>query len=173
MSFLEIAKKRYSCRKYSSQKIEKEKLLEILEAGRVAPSAANYQPWIYIVIDEEPMLGKIRSCYHRDWFDTAPCIIILCGDHNQAWKRQDGKDHCDIDIAIAADHMTLAATDAGLATCWVCNFDPVKTRQTLSLPENIEPVVMLPLGYPEDSVDTNRHLTKRKLLDEIVRFNGY
>ena len=119
------------------------------------------------------MLGKIRSCYHRDWFDTAPCIIILCGDHNQAWKRQDGKDHCDIDIAIAADHMTLAATDAGIATCWVCNFDPVKTRQTLSLPENIEPVVMLPLGYPEDSVDTNRHLTKRKPLDEIVRFNGY
>lgn len=171
MSFVQLAKKRYSYRKYSPQKIEKEKLLEVLEAGRIAPSAVNYQPWYFLVFDEGPMLDKIKKCYHREWINPAPCIILLCGDHSQSWVRQDKKDHCDIDVSITSDHMTLAATDLGLATCWVCNFDPLKIKTLLKLPATIEPLVMLPIGYPLDETDEDRHLSKRKPINEIVKFN--
>ncbi|MBN1181336.1 MAG: nitroreductase family protein [Bacteroidales bacterium] len=173
MEFNKLAKSRYSCRKFSSRKIDKDTLLQVLEAGRIAPSAVNYQPWHFIVFDEEPYLSGIKECYHREWLRTAPIVILLCSDHNKSWKRSDGKDHADIDIAIATDHMTLAATNLGLATCWVCNFDPVKIMKLLNLPKHIEPIVMLPLGYPEDECDINRHLSKRKPLDEIVFFNSF
>ena len=173
MKFNQLAKSRYSCRKYSSQKVDKEILIEILEAGRIAPSAVNYQPWYFIVFDEEPHLSNIKDCYHREWINSAPVVILLCCDHNKSWKRTDGKDHGDIDISIAADHITLAATSLGLATCWVCNFDPIKIMNYLYLAKNIEPLVMLPLGYPEDECDIDRHLTKRKPLNEVVFFNGF
>jgi len=169
--FLELAKNRYSCRNYDIRKIEKEKLELVLEAGRVAPSAVNYQPWHLIVIREKNNLERIHHVYHREWFRTAPCVIVICGDHKQSWKRpKDGKDHCDIDVAITADHMTLQATELGLATCWICNFDKDKTIETLNLPDHLEPAVLLPLGYPLDQADPERHGEKRKRLEEIVSF---
>jgi len=170
MIFLELAKHRYSSRKYDSRPVEQEKLEMVLEAGRVAPSAVNFQPWHFFVIQEEKWLKKIYEVYHREWFRTAPCVIILAGDHKQSWKRQDGKDHCDIDVAIACDHMTLQATELGLATCWICNFDKEKTIKTLDLPDQLEPVVIIPLGYPLDEADPNRHGEKRKALTEIVSY---
>ncbi len=172
MNFIELAKQRYSSRKYKNQQVEDEKLNIVLEAGRIAPSAANYQPWIFIVVKDEN-IEKLRACYHREWFMTAPMYIVICINHNQSWKRKDGKDHADIDAAIAADHMTLAATDIGLATCWVCNFEKDKLIETLNLPVEIEPVVILSLGYPADNLDANRHQTKRKKLEEIVYHEKY
>jgi len=172
MNFIELAKQRYSSRKYKSQLVDDEKLKIVLEAGRIAPSAANLQPWIFIVVKAEN-IENLRSCYVREWFDTAPMYIVLCGDHTKSWKRKEGKDHADIDIAIAADHMTLAATDIGLATCWVCNFDKEKLSKVLSLPAEIEPIVILPLGYPDDETDVNRHQTKRKRLEDIVFYEKF
>ncbi|MBL7103536.1 MAG: nitroreductase family protein [Bacteroidales bacterium] len=169
MSFLELAKKRFSVRKYKPDSIPEEDLLYILEAGRVAPSAVNYQPWYFIVIKDEKNRKKVNELYHRDWFGQAPVVIILVADHSQTWKRSvDRKDHADIDVAIAADHITLAAADRGLGTCWVCNFDKEKTIKMFNLPDYIEPVVLLPLGYPAEQADTDRHSHKRKPLDEIV-----
>jgi len=172
MNFIELAKQRYSSRKYKNQPVEDEKLNIVLEAGRIAPSAANYQPWIFIVVKGDN-IENLRTCYVRDWFMTAPMYLVLCANHNQSWKRKDGKDHADIDLAIAADHMTLAATDIGLATCWVCNFDKDKLVETLNLPVEIEPVIILSLGYPADNLDINRHLTKRKKLEDIVFYEKY
>ncbi len=172
MNFIELAKQRYSSRKYKSEPVEEEKLKTVLEAGRIAPSAANYQPWIFIVVKGNN-IENLRSCYTRDWFITAPMYVVLCANHNQSWKRKDGKDHADIDLAIAADHMTLAATDIGLATCWVCNFDNEKLIETLDLPTEIEPIVILSLGYPADHFDINRHQSKRKNLDDIVYYEKY
>ena len=170
ISFIEIARRRYSCRKYKSTAVEAEKLEMVLEAGRVAPSAVNNQPWHFYVITERADLERTHEVYHREWFRTAPCVIILCGNHNQAWKRKDGKDHTDVDVAIATDHMTLQATELGLATCWICNFDPEKTRELLQLPEHMEPVVILSLGYPLDEADPQRHSDKRKAMAEIVSY---
>jgi nitroreductase len=168
--FLELAKNRYSCRKYDSRPVEAEKLELILEAGRLAPSAANYQPWYFFILTEADSLAKIHQVYHREWFRSAPTVIVICGDHHAAWKRSDGKDHCDIDVAITTDHMTLQATELGLATCWICNFDAMKTSELLKLPDHMEPVVLMPVGYPLDRVDPDRHIKKRKPLSEIISY---
>ena len=97
---------------------------------------------------------------------------MLIGDHRQGWKRSDGKDHTDIDIAIIADHITLAAAEQGLGTCWICNFEVAKCSAVLNLPDHLEPVAFLSLGYPADSTDqTSRHL-KRKAFEEIIKFDN-
>lgn len=168
MNFLELAKNRFSVRKYKSDPVSQEDLLYVLEAGRIAPSAVNYQPWQFLVVQEKENLEKLYGLYHREWFQEAPVVIIILADLNQSWKRSEGKDHADIDAAIAADHMTLAATDRGLGTCWVCNFDKQKTIDALNLPDHLEPVVFLPLGYPDQDTKINRHGEKRKPLDKIV-----
>jgi len=168
--FLELAKNRYSCRKYDPRPVEAHKLELVLQAGRIAPSAVNFQPWHFYVFQGSGQLERVRAVYHREWFRSAPCVIVICGDHSQSWRRKDGKDHCDIDAAITTDHMTLQATELGLATCWICNFDPAATRELLKLPEHMEPVVILSLGYPLDKVDPDRHGEKRKPLSEIVTY---
>lgn len=173
MNFLELAKSRFSVRNYKPEQVKEEDLQYVLEAGRVAPSAVNYQPWEFLVIREKEGLEKAHKVYHREWFREAPVVIILLGNHNQGWKRADTKDHTDIDVAIAADHMTLAATDRGLGTCWVCNFEKDKTKKLFDLPEHIEPIVILPLGYPNSSTDIKRHTDKRKPINEIIRWEKY
>ncbi|MDZ7740403.1 MAG: nitroreductase family protein [Bacteroidota bacterium] len=171
MNFLDFAHKRYSCRDYTEKPLARELIEEVLEAGRIAPSAVNYQPWHFIVINEQEMLEKIRGTYARSWFRSAPVVLVLCIDYNVSWKRADGKEHGDIDIAIASDHMTLQATSMGLATCWVCNFDRDKCKEVLKLPEHIEPLVYLPLGYPADEPSANHD--KRKELKDIVHWNKF
>lgn len=173
MNFLELAKSRYSVRNYLAKPVEEEKLNYVLECGRIAPSAANYQPWQIIVIRDGDMKKKIAATYNRKWFAEAPVILVFCGDHSTAWKRADGKVHTDIDIAIIADHMTLASAELGLGTCWICNFDAKACRETLRLPDHVEPIAYLSLGYPDDPKDTySRHLN-RKSLDEIIRYENF
>jgi nitroreductase len=165
MSILDIAKKRYSVRSYLEKEVERDKLVQILEAGRIAPSAVNYQPIHLLVITDQKEKEKVAEAYPRDWFKKAPVIIVACGDHSKSWKRNDGKDHCDIDVAIAIDHMTLAATDLGLGTCWVCAFDAKRCHEILELPENLEVVALLPLGYPTGERSNE---IKRQSLEEFV-----
>jgi nitroreductase len=172
MSFLDLAKSRFSVRKYKSEPVSEEDLNYVLEAGRIAPSAVNYQPWHFLVLRKKESLEKIHQTYNREWFREAPVVIVLLGDHTQGWKRADGKDHTDIDIAIAADHITLAATDRGLGTCWVCNFDKQKTIELFNLPDHFEPIVFLPLGHADVLSDPERHLEKRKPFLDIVSFDS-
>jgi nitroreductase len=173
MSFINIAKNRYSCRNFLDKSISKEILEKIIEAARIAPSARNIQPWYFFVINDRNMLEKIYECYNRDWFKTAPVVIVACGNHSTSWKREDGKDHCDIDIAIAVDHITLAATDMGLGSCWVCRFDAKKCSQILNLPSYVEPIVLIPIGYPADKPDTKRHEFQRVKLSEITNWDYF
>lgn len=171
MKFLDIARKRYSVRKYQDRPVEEEKLLRVLEAARIAPSAKNSQPWKIFVISQKENLEQVWEAYPRPWIREAPVLIVVCGDHRKSWVRSDGKDHSDIDIAIAADHITLAAADEGLGTCWVCAFDKQKCSEVLKLEDHIEPVVFLPLGYPADEGNPDRHDSQRLSLDEIVTFD--
>jgi nitroreductase len=165
MSILDIAQKRYSVRSYLDKEVEKDKLLQVLEAGRIAPSAVNFQPIHLLVITDQKEKEKIAEAYPRDWFKKAPVIIVACGNHSKSWKRNDGKDHCDIDVAIAIDHMTLAATDLGLGTCWVCAFDAKRCHEILQLPENMEVVALLPLGYPSGERSSE---IKRQSMEDFV-----
>jgi nitroreductase len=173
MDFLDLAQRRYSCRKYDSRKVDPAQLALVMEAGRIAPSACNYQPWYFIVVENPDNLAKVKNCYAKSWLESAPMLIVICGDHSRSWKRDDGKDHCDIDIAIAVDHMTLAASSLGLATCWVCKFDAVACSKLLGLPDHIEPMVLLPIGYPADFTDPGRHASLRKTIEEFVRFERW
>lgn len=170
MGFLDVARKRFSARSYLARDVEEEKLLAVLEAARVAPSACNLQPWQIFAVRDIQMKMELYEAYPRDWFKKAPVILVVCSDHTQSWKRYDGKDYSDVDAAIAADHITLAAADLGLGTCWIGAFDAVKCRKALNLPEYIEPVAMLPLGYPAEEVSSQRHNTRRKSLEEIVHW---
>lgn len=173
MDFLSLAKTRCSVRAYQPRPVEEEKLRTVLEAGRIAPSACNLQPWVFIVVRDLEAKARLAEAYPREWMAKAPVVLVLCADHSQSWKRSDGKDHGDVDIAIAADHMTLAAADQGLGTCWICAFDANKCRKALHIPEYIEPVVLLPLGYPEKVSDPDRHLERRKKLEDIVHWDGF
>jgi nitroreductase len=171
-NFLDLAKARYSVRSYLDKPVEQEKLEYVLEAGRIAPSAANFQPWHFIVVQDIALRRKLQCTYNRPWFIQAPVVIVVCGDHKEGWKRADGKDHTDIDIAITVDHMTLAAAEQGLGTCWICNFDAVKGAEILELPPDIEPIVYLPLGYPVANEVPARHL-ERKPMSRIVHYDKF
>ena len=111
MNFLELVKARYSARKYAGRSVEIEKLEYIMECVRLAPSAVNFQPWRFKIVTDEPTLKALQQCYKREWLATAPCIIVACTNHEESWhRRADNKDHADIDIAIAVEHLCLAAT---------------------------------------------------------------
>jgi len=171
MHFNQLLKERYSVRDYKTQKVPQTLLIEVLEAGRMAPSAANKQPWSFILVSDMKVLKELSKSYDRDWFTKAPQVIVICGDHNSSWKRSfDQKDHCDIDAAIAIDHMTLRATELGLGTCWICHFNPEQVKVLLNLPDHLEPIALLPIGYPTNSQPTNK---KRKELAEVAFENSY
>lgn len=165
MNFLELVKQRYSCRAYKPLGVEKEKLDYILECVRLAPSAVNKQPWRFRIVSKEEDKARLQQCYNRDWFKTAPMYVVASVLHDEEWVRSDGKHHGDIDIAIAVEHLCLAATEQGLATCWVCNFDAVLCKELFNLPDNEEPAVLIPLGYAEDEVKPKN----RKPIETIVR----
>jgi nitroreductase len=170
MTFLELAARRCSIRKFRPDPVEQEKLEQVLEAARLAPSACNLQPWTFVVLRDESRRRELSAAFPRDWLSKAPVIVAACCDTKAAWTRhQDGKRHGDVDLAIAVEHMALAAAELGLGCCWVCAFDPAVARKALGLPEGIEPVVLLPLGYPAEEGAPK----KRKPLSEIVRWERY
>ena len=167
MNFLELARKRCSVRQYSDRSVEPEKMDYVLEAARLAPSAVNKQPWRILLIESEEKRQQLQSCYDREWFKQAPLYLIVCGNHSESWKRaEDGKDHVDVDVAILTEHLCLAAAEQGLGTCWVCNFNVARCKQLFNLPEDLEPIVLLPLGYPADESAFEGE-KKRKALTEI------
>ena len=170
MTFNDIALQRYSCRAYLPRPVEPEKLEAVLEAARIAPSACNRQPWLFLVVDDPQARRWVIESYDREWIKSAPVFIIAFGLHEQAWSRPaDGKDHTDVDLSIAIEHICLAAVEQGLATCWVCNFDPEIIRNRFNAPDNCEPIAIIPLGYPADGPVPEK---KRKSLGEIVRVNS-
>lgn len=170
MDFINLVSSRYSVRAYKSDPIEHEKLNRLLHAARIAPTAANRQPIEIIVIHTKGREEELKRIYKPDWFSSAPIVICMCTKPSEAWVRStDGKNYCDVDATIAMDHLILAATNAGLGTCWIAAFDPEAAREVLGIPEGVEPVLFTPLGYPADEP----RLTKRKELSELVRYERY
>jgi nitroreductase len=169
MSFLDLANKRSSVRGYDSGAVDESILNKVLEAGRIAPSAANQQPWHFIVVRDERQKLALKEAYGKEWFWKAPVIIVICVEPSKAWTRQDGKNYAAVDGAIAMDHITLCAADLGLGTCWVGAFDPAKVKNILGLPDGIEPLAMTPLGKPVAPSLPK----KRKSMDQIVHYERW
>ncbi|MCR4852319.1 MAG: nitroreductase family protein [Prevotella sp.] len=164
MNFLEIVNKRFSCRSFAEKEVEKEKLDYVMECVRLAPSAVNKQPWTFRVIQSEEGKALMHRYYHREWFNSVPLYIVASVHHDEEWVRADGKHHGDIDVAIAVEHLCLAAAEIGLGTCWVCNFDAAMCKDELNMPDEEEPVVLIPVGYPACEVSPK----KRKNMEDIV-----
>ena len=169
MEFIELATKRYSVRSYKADPVEDDKLQSVLQAARLAPTAANRQAFRLIVIPTKSRESELLRIYNRSWFMQAPVVICICAIPNEAWVRSDGKNYSDVDAAIVMDHLVLAATDLGLGTCWIGAFDPVAARELLGIPEQVDPVAFTPLGYPADQ----SRAKKRKNLDDLVKHNHW
>ena len=169
MEFSELIAKRYSVRAYKPDPVEGDKLQKVLEAARIAPTAANRQPFQLIVIHTEGRQAELQRIYRPDWFTQPPLIICVCAVTEGGWVRRDGKVYVDVDATIAMDHLILAARDLELGTCWIAAFDPTAAREILGLPDGVEPVAFTPLGYPADELRPK----KRKPLEEIVRYDRW
>ncbi len=173
MDFLKLAKdKRYSVRKFKTDKIEKEKLNSILEAGRVAPTAANFQPQRILVIDNEEGLTKIKTCtpYHFN----APLVMLICYDYETSWKhKHSGKPSGDVDASIVTTQMMLEAANLGIGSTWVAAFDHDKIRELFGIPDYLIPVALLPLGYPASDAKPYSAHYKRFDMNHTVFYNSF
>ena len=167
MDFFELAKKRYYCRSFCDKKVEKEKLEKILEAGRVAPTACNFQPVRILVLQDKRQLEKLSECTPYGW--NAPVIMIVCYDQTISWKRKyDGKDEGIVDASIVTTHMMLEISDLGLGTTWIGSFDPEKVRKVYQIPEHYEIVSLLPIGYPNEESSPSITHGQRNSIDQFV-----
>ncbi len=169
MNFLDLISARYSVRAYKPDPVPDALLAQVLEAARLAPTAANRQPFVLIVLRTADRQAELKRVYGRDWFVRAPLVIAACGAPDQAWVRRDGKNYVDVDVAITLDHLILAAADLGLGTCWVAAFDPAAAREVLGLPDSVEPIAFTPLGYPADVLRPK----ERKPLADLVRYEHW
>lgn len=170
MNVLDIAKKRYSVRTYEDKPVEKEKLEKILASAHVAPTAANLQPVKLLVVQDKKRLKSIAKAGN---IYNAPLAIIVCADHSKAWTRPfDNKQTTDIDATILTDHMMLQATELGLGTVWVCFFKPNVIKREFQLPDNLEPVNILVIGYGKETpADPERHFATRIPMEELVSYD--
>lgn len=169
MDFIELAKQRYSCRSYKPDPVSDDKLKQVLEAARLAPTACNIQPFRLIVIHTKGRETELRRIYSSHWFTEAPVVICACGIPSEAWIRRDGKNYWEVDVTIAMDHLILAAASLGLGTCWIGAFNPEAARQVLGLPAGVEPLAFTPLGYPADRCGSK----ERKSLDQLVSYDHW
>jgi nitroreductase len=168
----EVVQKRRSIRAYAPTPVPKEKLLKVLEAGRLAPSASNVQPWHFVVVtDGEKRKRLSETGVFARFLAEAPVAIVGCGDEKASPKWYV------VDVAIALQSIVLTATGEGLGTCWVGSFDEAKVKELLKIPENFRVVAILALGYPREKLDIVgkilRFVRRRKPLKKIASMDEY
>ncbi len=171
MSVLEIIQKRRSVRRYKGNPIPQDVLLRVLEAARLAPSGKNYQPWKFIIVQEEDLKKKVaRASAEQHFIAEAPLIIVACGFPDNCYSRM-GRymKSWPVDVAIALEHLILQAEEEGLGTCWIGSFEEQEVKALLNVPEEVKVLALTPLGYP-DQTPSDRG---RKSLDEIISYDGY
>jgi nitroreductase len=169
LEFFKLIESRYSVRSYQPRPVEEEKLAKVLRAAQLAPTAANRQPFRFIVIHTKGREEELRRIYNREWFVSAPIVIAACAVFAEGWQSRDGKNYSEVDTTIAMDHLILSAHDLGLGTCWVAAFDVPAAKEILGLPADVDPIVFTPLGYPADKPKDRM----RKGIGEIVRYQHW
>ncbi len=179
MKFLELAKRRYSVRKYSGKKVPRKLITKCVEAAQIAPSAENVQPWRFLVVDDEEKLKELKKNAFSGvyavtkWANSAPVIIVILAKPgiiaNQIGGLIQGIDYYLLDIGIGTEHLVLQATELGLGTCWIGWFNIKKTRKILNIPKKYKIAGLMTLGYFE--YKENLAKKRRKKLDDILFFN--
>ena len=169
MDFIQLAEKRYSCKKYGERAVEAEKLARILEAGRLAPTAKNLQEQrVYVVRSEEGLekIDRVTPCRYG-----AGTVLVVAYDRRNVFTYPGGKrDSGTEDAAIVATHLLLAAAAEGVDSCWVNFFDPEKLAAELGLPENEDVLMLLDLGYAAEGAGPLPNHGSRKPLAETVAY---
>jgi nitroreductase len=171
MEYTDLIKARESVRSYDPKRpVPKEIIEKILDAGRLAPTACNYQPFKFLLISSAAMLEKVRPCYNRNWFKDAPHILVILGLKDKAWKRSyDGYNSIETDVAISMTHIILAAENEGVGACWVAAYNPAILKDAIKPGENELIFGIAPLGYPKPGF--KKELNKsRKNLEDIVEY---
>ena len=172
MSFSDLIKERFSCRKFKNTEVEQEKIDRILNAALVAPTAVNKQPQRILVLNDKQKLSRLNECTKFS-FD-APLCFIICYDSATAYNRgYDGKNSAEIDASIVTTHMMLAAASLGIGTTWVMHFDPVAMRKEFEVPANYEPVAVLIMGYPAPDAEPSAMHKERRSVSELVSFDRF
>ena len=170
MDVMEAVSKRRSVRSWQDKPVEPDKLERVLEAGRLAPSANNRQPWRFVVVTDESTRKKLAVAANDQTFvGKAPVVLVGCAvetDRVMACGQ-----HCyPIDVAIAMTHITLAAVNEGLGTCWIGAFSEEKVKKVLGIPEEVRIVELMPLGYPETPPGAAR---SRKTMQEFCVYEQW
>lgn len=169
MNVFEAIKQRRSIRSYQDKPIEEEKLLRVLEAGRLAPSAKNLQEWRYVIVKDKDMRKKVAVASNNQYFIAeAPVVIVGCATMTD-YVLSCGQPAHSIDLAISMDHMTLQAVEEGLGTCWIGSFKEDEVKKLLNIPPEMRVVEIMPLGYPKFIPDPK----PRKKMEEIVFHEKY
>lgn len=168
MDVLSAIQGRRSIRKYSNKPVEKEKLLRVLEAARLSPSAKNQQNWRFIVVQDGETRERLTEAIGQPFVGEAPIILVCCGTEPESIMRC-GQPRYTVDLSIATAYMILEAYEQGLGTCWLGSFDEGKVKEVLNIPEEVRVVSITPLGYPNESPFQR----ERKALDEIVSYDKY
>ena len=168
MDVFEAIKNRYSCRAYKPNLVPEEKLKKVLEAARLAPSAHNEQEWKFVVVRDAEKRNRLSEAAGQSFIAEAPVVIVAVALEPEE-VMSSGVPNYAVDLAIAVDHMTLAAVEEGLGTCWVGAFSQEKVKKVLGIPERYKVVILLPLGFP-----ANKPKPKlRKKLEEIVSYEKF
>jgi nitroreductase len=169
MDLYEVIKSRYSARSYLNKPVEQEKLDRILEAARLAPSGSNRQPWKFVVVrDAETRKKLVNVCSSQEFVDQAPIVIAGVGLMPDRMMSC-GVPGDPVDVAIALEHVALAATAEGLGTCWIGSFHQDQIRKLLGIPANAKVIELMTLGYPAD----NPRSKTRKPMKELVCFDQW
>ena len=171
MAFSNLTLTRYSCRDYQNRPVEDEKIAQIIEAGRLAPSACNNHPTRVIVCDTPVLKEKAAKAAHHFAKDGsvfgAPLVLLVCAKEQVAWTRKyDSMNAAQIDSAIVTDQMMMQAVDLGLQTCWVCHFDPRIAIDEFDLPQDAYPIHMLTVGYAADAIAEPEKREERAIAKE-------
>ncbi len=149
MTVIEAIRKRYSCRTYQDKPIKQEKLDQLLEAARLAPSAKNLQDWRFVVVIEKETRQKVAACTNRpEVFSKAGAIVAACSVSDEVMRC--GQAVAPIDVSIALEHIALQSTELGLGTCWIGSFETEKVRAILDIPADINIIELMTVGYPAD-----------------------
>ena len=169
MNVMEAIEKRRSIRRYQDREIEEDKLRRVLEAGRLAPSASNMQEWKYVVVRDEELRKKMAAAAGGQSFvGEASAVIIGCAVRTDK-VMSGGQRAYPIDLAISMDHMTLAAVEEGLGTCWIGAFSEPEVKKLLGIPEEVRVVCLLPVGYPAEEPGPK----PRKSFEECVAWDRW
>ena len=172
MEYSQLIKERYSVRKLDSRPVEEEKIAAILEAARVAPTAVNKQPQRILVLRDDQSMEKLKEC--TPYTFNAPMALAVCCNRDEAWVRPyDNYNSGVIDASVIGTHIMLAIHDLGLGSTWIGHFDPVMFRKLYNLPDNIEPVVVFPIGYLAPEAKPAHLHEKRRPLEETVVYESF